>query len=216
MVRREDQDGDAQNQPQPPQPEPNQHCAQDTGFHQDHTAHVVLDVAMLRAANSHRILRRGRKFGPTTRRSARIDDGDAPRAAVRVLQREHRPAVRVRPADVGEQPEVRHLAWRAPTGRWAPRGWFTPSRRSQCVAASKWRPTCRWSAASISAARVHAFRPRPAHLLRHPYQSGRAATDAEAAAASAVPAPRVGARGGMLAKLGAFSDRLVVEFDQGR
>ena len=64
-----------------------------------------------------------------------------------------------------------------------------------------------------AAARIHPFRPRPAHLLRHPHQPGDAAADAEAAAEAAGPAARRGPDG-RLSKRGAFADRLIVEYDQ--
>ena len=81
------------------------------------TAQTLLD-----AANNHRILRRGRKFGPTI--------ADPPqgrrrgsRPALHLPQHRHRPPVRVRPADLAAQPEfrdalsTRSIRWSAPRGR---------------------------------------------------------------------------------------------------
>ena len=65
------------------------------------------EQTLLEAANNHRILRRGRKYGQDVV-DPRVDDGDGSRAAVHLPQHRHRPPVRVRPADLAAQPELRH------------------------------------------------------------------------------------------------------------
>jgi hypothetical protein len=61
---------------------------------------------LLDAANNHRILRRGRKYGCDDQRAAQGGRGRS-RAAVHLPQHRHRPPVRVRSADLAAQPELR-------------------------------------------------------------------------------------------------------------
>ena len=83
--------------------------------------------ASIAVGKRHRILRRGREYGPAVTAEARtggVDDGTRPRPPLRLSVRKSRPAVRVHPAHLDQQPEVLGFLQRSgsPGGRPSSRG----------------------------------------------------------------------------------------------
>ena len=101
----------------------------------------------------HRILRRGRAYGPPVAASmepadimAKPDDRARTRPLLHLLQHPARPAVRVRPKHLAQQPQVRRALRRRRSDRGRPgrrrgeaRAAPSPSSRSPCASAS---PAC--------------------------------------------------------------------------